>query len=71
MEHTGEKVNTWKFSVGIRKRRPLKGPGRRCEDIRKMDINERRSEGVACIRLFHEREMWPLLVHAVTNLPFP
>jgi hypothetical protein len=25
----------------------------------------------ACIRLFREREMWPLLVHTVTNLPFP
>jgi len=25
----------------------------------------------ACIRLFREREMWPLLVHAVTNLSFP
>lgn len=71
MEHTGEKVNAWKFSVECGKRRPLRGPMRKCENIRKMDINERKSEGVGCIRLFQEREMWPLLLHAVTNHPFP
>jgi hypothetical protein len=53
------------------KRRPLRGPGRRCEDIIKMDIDERRSEGVDCIRLFQETDKWPHFVHAVMYLPFP
>jgi len=63
VEHTGEKVNAWKFPVECGKKRPLRGPRHRCENIRKMHINERISEGVGCIRLFQEREMWPLLVH--------
>jgi hypothetical protein len=59
------------FCGKTERRRPLTGPRRRCEDIRKMDIDESRSEGVGCIRLFQEREKWSLCVRPVMNLPFP
>jgi hypothetical protein len=42
------------FCDKAERKRPLRRPGLRCEDIRKIDIDESRSEGVDFIRPFQE-----------------
>jgi hypothetical protein len=68
----GEMRNGYKILVGKPdSKRPLGRPGRRWEDIIKMDLTKIGWEVVGWMHLAQDRDQWRAVVNTVMNLRVP
>jgi hypothetical protein len=68
----GEQEKVYKVLLGkLEGNRPLERPRRRWEMRIKMDLREIGWEGVECVHLAQDRNLWLALVNTVMNLRLP